>query len=89
MSPAADGGTFDAVGKGDMHITLPNGKSITRILLKDVLCAPKMGVMLVSIGKIDFAGYASLFHKGCLRVFSVEKGSLRKKLAEILMTNGH
>src|SRR5271156_5223656 len=67
---AADGGTFDAIGKGDMFITMPNGQTTTRILLKDVLYAPKMGVTLVSIGKIDVAGYASLFHKNCLRIFS-------------------
>ena len=52
---AADGGTFDAVGKGDMHVILPNGKSTTKILLKDVLYAPKIGPTLISIGKIDIA----------------------------------
>jgi hypothetical protein len=63
---AADGGHFEAVGKGDMHISIPNGRSTTTILLKDVLHAPKMGVTLVSIGKIDAAGYAALFHKSQL-----------------------
>ena len=63
---AADGGHFEATGKGDMHIMMPNGKSTTRILLKDVLYAPKMGITLVSIGKIDSAGYAALFHKSQL-----------------------
>jgi transposase InsO family protein len=45
-----------------------------------------MGVTLVSIGKVDLAGYASLFHKGSLRVFSCMKG--RKKLAEVPLKNG-
>ena len=82
----ADGGTFDAVGKGDMHVMLPNGKSSTKILLKDVLYAPKMGLTLISIGKIDIAGFASLFHKGNLTVFTC--GKKKKKLATIPLKNG-
>src|SRR5271168_512426 len=83
---AADGGHFEAVGKGDMHITMPNGKSSTRILLKDVLYAPKMGVTLISIGKIDTAGCAALFHKSQLRIFSSMKE--KKLLAQIEMKDG-
>src|ERR1700678_1119802 len=78
---AADGGHFKATGKGDMHITMPNGKSTTRILLKDVLYAPKMGITLVSISKIDSAGYMALFHKNQIRIFSSMKG--RKMLGQI------
>ena len=70
---AADGGTFDAIGKGDMHVFLPNGKSTTKILLRDVLYAPKMGLTLISIRKIDTAGFALLFHKGSLSIFSHRK----------------
>jgi hypothetical protein len=49
-----------------MHISMPNGRTMITILLKDVLYVPKMGVTLVSIGKIDAAGYALLFHKNQL-----------------------
>ena len=52
-----------------MCITMPNGRTMTQILLKDVLYVPKMGVTLVSIGKIDTAGYAVLFHKSQLWIF--------------------
>src|SRR5277367_5895764 len=83
---AADGGTFEAIGKGDMHITIPNNKTTTRILLKDVLYAPQMGIMLVSISKIDTASFASLFHKGCLRIFAPGKG--RKLMGQVPMQNG-
>jgi hypothetical protein len=69
-----------------MHISMPNGRTMITILLKDVLYALKMGVTLVSIGKIDAAGYASLFHKNQLRIFSVMKG--RKMLAQIPMKGG-
>jgi hypothetical protein len=44
-----------------MHISMLVGKSIMKILLKDVLYAPKMGLTLVSIEKIDAASYAALF----------------------------
>jgi hypothetical protein len=43
-----------------MHIELPNGKSMSRILLKDVLYAPTMGVTLVSISKIAKAGFTTV-----------------------------
>jgi hypothetical protein len=70
---AADGGTFDAIGKGDMDITLLNNQSTTKILLKDILYALKMGVTLVSISKIDAAGFASLFENGALRILTSTK----------------
>ena len=82
---AADGGIFDAVGKKDMHIMLPNGKSTTRILLKDVLYAPKMGLTLISIGKVNLARFVSLFHKGNLTIFS---GGKKKKLVSVPLKNG-
>ena len=65
---------------------MPNGRTMTQILLKDILYAPKMGIMLVSIGKINTAGYAALFHKSQLQIFFVTKG--RKMLAQISMKNG-
>ena len=58
---AADKHTFEAIGKGDLTIFIPNGSSTTHILLCDVLYVPKMGITLVSIGKLDVAGYAALF----------------------------
>ena len=49
----ADKRTFQAIGKGDMYVYLPNGdKPNSRILLKDVLYAPRMGTTLVSISRI-------------------------------------
>ena len=83
---AADGGHFKAIGKGDMHISMPNGKSTMRILLKDVLYAPKIGVTLVSIDKIDAARYTALFYKSQLRIFSSMKES--KLLVQVEMGNG-
>jgi len=47
---AADEQTFKAIGKGEMYVFLPNGEQpASRVLLKDVLFAPSMGVTLISI----------------------------------------
>ena len=40
----------------------------SRILLKDVLYAPTMGVTLVSISKIAKAGFTTVFHKRLLKI---------------------
>ena len=83
---AADRGTFNATGKGDMHISMPNRQSTTRILLKDVLYALKMGITLISTSKIDAAGFASLFYQGFLKIFSFDDG--KKCLVEVAVQNG-
>ena len=59
---AADKWYFQAIGKGDLCIQVPNinGNS-TSILLKDVLHCPDMGLTLVSVAKIATAGYRVLF----------------------------
>ena len=66
----ANSGTFDAIGKGNMYIVMPNGQSSTKILLKDILYTPKMGLTLASISKIDEAGFVALFYKGYLKIYS-------------------
>ncbi|KAG6328974.1 hypothetical protein ID866_10115 [Astraeus odoratus] len=81
---AADKCTFEAIRKGDMYISLPNGKTYTHILLKNVLYNPKMGLTPVSISKIDAAGYAALFHDLQCKTFNANK----KVLGEILASKG-
>ena len=83
---AANGGTFDATGKGYMHISMPNRQSTTRILLKDVLYAPKIGITLILISQIDAAGFTSLFYQGFLKIFLFIDG--KKCLAEVAVWNG-
>lgn len=56
---AVDNGTFQAIGQGDIRISIPNGNSTATILLKGVLYAPKLGLTLVSISKITDAGFSS------------------------------
>ncbi|KAF9527270.1 hypothetical protein CPB83DRAFT_768658 [Crepidotus variabilis] len=46
---AADKRVFHAMGKGDMRIRIPNGKTTSIILLCDVLYAPSMRLTIISI----------------------------------------
>ena len=66
---AADKRYFQAIGKGDLRIKLPNGSATTTILLKDVLHCPDMGLTLVSISKITAAGYKVIFRGPTCKVF--------------------
>ena len=53
---AADKRQFYANGKGNMYLEVPNGNSHSRVLLRDVLYSPTMGITLVSVGRITSAG---------------------------------
>lgn len=81
---AADNHTFRGVGRGDMFITVPNGKTTTRILLRDVLHASAMGVTLVSVSRITKAGLSVSFHSGECRVFNPDG----KRVATIPLVRG-
>ena len=69
---AADKRTFQAIGKGDMHVYVPssNSESTSRILLKDVLYAPTMGVTLVSISRIAGTGSTVVFSGSLCRIYN-------------------
>lgn len=68
---AADKCYFQAIGKGDLCIKLPNGSVTTTILLKDVLHCPNMGLTLVSISKITAAGYKVVFQGPTCKIFNL------------------
>jgi len=70
---AADKRTFYATGKGDMYLEVPNGETSSKILLRDVLYSPTMGVTLVSIGRITSAGSSVLFHGDTCRIYDPSK----------------
>ncbi|KIO05099.1 hypothetical protein M404DRAFT_141744, partial [Pisolithus tinctorius Marx 270] len=81
---AADNHTFHAIGKGDLAISLPNGTAQTHIQLKDMLYAPKMGITLVSVSKLDVAGYVASFQDKHCQIFNTWK----KQVAEVPMQKG-
>jgi hypothetical protein len=58
---AADKRVFYTVGIGDLEIEVPNGKSTTPILLKDVLHAPEMGTIIILVNRIAKASYSVIF----------------------------
>ena len=81
---AADKRFFQAIGKGDLRIKIPNGSDATTILLKDVLHCPDMGVTLVSIGKIATAGYKVIFRGLACKIYDTKD----KVIGQIHARNG-
>jgi len=61
---AANKHSFNAIGCGSLKIDIPNGKSTTSIVLKEVLHAPDIAATLISVGHIDQAGYLATFKSG-------------------------
>ena len=71
---AADRKSFSAVEKGDIWVYLPNEKEkASRVLLKDVLYVPAMGVTLVSISCIAAARSTVVFTGSTCLIFNNEK----------------
>jgi len=64
MMTATNQQEFTTDGTGDMIISVPNGSASNAIHLTSVLYTPLVGLMLVSIGQIDNAGYICLFGNG-------------------------
>ena len=60
----ADGRTIKAIGMGDMHVELPNGSKKTKTVFKNAIHAPDMAFTLISISRLDKAGYSVTFNKG-------------------------
>ena len=60
----ADGRTIKAIGMGDMHVELPNGSKKTKVIFKNAIHAPEMAFTLISISRLDKAGYSVIFNKG-------------------------
>jgi Pol polyprotein, beta-barrel domain len=61
---AANRQSFSAVGKGEMVIHIPNGTTTSQIKLTEVLYSPEVGYTLVSIGRLDEAGFVVTFANG-------------------------
>jgi len=61
---AADGRFFTTHGKGDLILELPNGASKTTVTLKDTLYYPEAYFTLISVGRMEAAGFALLFKDG-------------------------
>src|SRR5258708_16084332 len=60
---ATNNKVFHAISMEDFQIVVPNGKVSTKVLLKDALHAPNLGLTIVLIGHIAKAGYTIQFTK--------------------------
>jgi GAG-pre-integrase domain len=60
----ADRWLLTAIGMGDLHIELPNRSHKTKVTFKNAIHAPGMAFTLISISRLDKAGYSVLFSKG-------------------------
>ena len=81
---AADQRSFQATGRGDMYIEVPNGEMSVCIMLKDVLYAPTMALTLISISRITAAGFTTIFHNTACRIYNVQ----RELIGEIFVHSG-
>jgi hypothetical protein len=70
---AADKRQFFANGKGDMYLEVPNGTGHSRVLLRDVLYSPTMGITLVSISRITSAGSSVLFYGNTCQITALQE----------------
>jgi len=80
---AADKRVFQAIGKGDMQIRIPNGTTTTTVLLKDVLYAPDMGLTIISVSRVTAAGFAVLFRANFCRIFDLK----HKRIGHVHVTS--
>ena len=61
---AANQQSFDATGTGDMVIEVPDGVDTSKLALTEVLYSPEIGYTLISVGRLDEAGYSATFGQG-------------------------
>lgn len=61
---AANKQAFSAVGKGEVILDLPNGATSSQLHLSEVLYSPEAGYTLVSIGRLNDAGFKTTFANG-------------------------
>ena len=80
---ATDKCHFQATGKGNLHIKIPNRKMMSSILLTYILYCPKMGLTLILISKLVDAGFHSHFRSHS-KIFDGRE----KVIEDILQRNG-
>ena len=67
---AADGRELKAIGMGDLEMELPNGSGITKMRFVNAIHSPDMAFTLISISRLDKAGYKVTFQKGMCRIMN-------------------
>lgn len=67
---AADGRELKAIGMGDLEIELPNGPKTTKMKFEKAIHSPDMAFTLISISRLDKAGYKVIFNKGMCTIMN-------------------
>lgn len=81
---AVDGRTFQAIGQGDLVVRLPNGDNETTVTLKDTLYAPSMPFTLISVSRLNKAGFSLHVKNGLCKILS----PTRRVITQIPETHG-
>ena len=66
----ADGSQLKAIGMGDLEMELPNGSTTMNMTFKNAVHAPDMAFTLISISRLDKAGYQVNFNKGMCKILN-------------------
>jgi len=61
---AANKQSFSTIGKGELVIDIPNGSETSQLRITGVLYLPKVSYTLVSVGRLDEAGFTTTFGGG-------------------------
>ena len=80
----ANGKSMKAVGMGDLQLELPNRSKKSKMLFKNAIHALEMAFTLISISRLDKAGFSATFHKGMCTI----KNLSNQTVATIPHTNG-
>ena len=66
-----------AVGIGDLQLELPNGSGKIKVVFKDVIHASAMAFTLISISRLDKAGFSIIFKKGMCTIKNLKGQAIR------------
>ena len=80
-----EGTDFTILGTGNVELRVVFNGTEHTLTFRDALHAPDITANLLSIGKMDLAGWSAIFGKGCVRFFNKEevevfRGTLRNGL---------
>jgi hypothetical protein len=81
-----DNRIFEAVGKGNIHVKIPNGNKFTSVTLREVLYAPDLAFTLISLNRADEAGCTTIIEDGELRL--IDRAKNNKVIGRIPVRDG-
>ena len=72
----ADGRSRDAIGMSDLELELLNGSGKNKTIFKNAIYAPKMAFTLISISRLNRAGYSVTFNKGMCTIRNPQNSTI-------------